>query len=381
MSRQSCLALCLLASCGNVHAPATPPAATATPTTGAEATAIAVDSSEALPDLEALFRQDRRWRGADAAYSIALEGPRALWIFQDSWIVPRGSTRRKDGGTMVRNTLALFSNDGRPAQFYFGGADDKPNAAVGAGDWIWPLSGVRIGDDLLVFGERMVKSDGIGFASAGSLLFRVSGIEARVAAWQWDGVDVPYFGHSSNGDLKFGAATLRVGDDIYIYGVREDWMRGPGGRDVIVAKTSADSLAVRDFSSWRFGADWDADIAQAQPLFSDAATEMSVSHLPALNQYVAVYTHHGNSARIVGRFADSPGGPWSDAVDLYRCPEPAWSSRYFSYAAKAHPELASGPNELVISYVANSTEFADHVNDERIYWPRFVRVRLRNAKP
>jgi hypothetical protein len=95
-----------------------------------------------------------------------------------------------------------------------------------------------------------------------------------------------------------------------------------------------------------------------------------------LKRYAAVYTELGLSDRIVARFAESPEGPWSEAVLLYLCPEMKRDKKVFSYAAKAHPHLARG-NELVVSYVVNSFELGPVVNDATLYWPTFVRVALR----
>ena len=81
-------------------------------------------------------------------------------------------------------------------------------------------------------------------------------------------------------------------------------------------------------------------------------------------------------ARIVGRFADAPQGPWSEPVLLYTSPEMKADRKLFSYAGKAHPQL-SGENELVVSYCVNSFDFARVVNDPTLYWPRFVRVTLK----
>ena len=54
--------------------------------------------------------------------------------------------------------------------------------------------------------------------------------------------------------------------------------------------------------------------------------------------------------------------------------------KVFSYAAKAHPHLASG-NELVVSYVVNSFELGPVINDATLYWPTFVRVTLKASLP
>jgi hypothetical protein len=108
----------------------------------------------------------------------------------------------------------------------------------------------------------------------------------------------------------------------------------------------------------------------------DPAVEYSVTRLPGLKRYAAVYTGLGLSDRIVARFAESPEGPWSEAVLLCQCPEMKRDKRVFSYAAKAHPHLAGG-NELVVSYVVNSFELGPVVNDATLYWPTFVRVTLK----
>jgi hypothetical protein len=76
------------------------------------------------------------------------------------------------------------------------------------------------------------------------------------------------------------------------------------------------------------------------------------------------------------RRSSSPVGPWSDELVLYHCPEMKWREKIFCYAAKAHPALAQAPNELVISYASNSLHVPDVIEDARLYFPRFVRVKF-----
>jgi hypothetical protein len=132
-----------------------------------------------------------------------------------------------------------------------------------------------------------------------------------------------------------------------------------------------------DFAAWRFRtADgWGEKADGAAPLADGMANEFSVSQLPGGKGFVAVYTENGLSDRIVGRFADSPEGPWSAPVLLYRCPEMAKDAGVFAYAAKAHPWAAAG-NELVVSYCVNAWKFGRLFEDEKVYRPRFVRVTL-----
>ena len=101
-----------------------------------------------------------------------------------------------------------------------------------------------------------------------------------------------------------------------------------------------------DFDSWRFlsNGQWKADAKEATSQIEKLGSELSVSYLPGLKKYALVCSENGLSDRIIGRFAESPEGPWSDAVVLYTCPEMKRDKKVFTYAAKAHPHLARAMN-------------------------------------
>ena len=61
---------------------------------------------------------------------------------------------------------------------------------------------------------------------------------------------------------------------------------------------------------------------------------------------------------------------------LYTCPEMKKDKKNFTYAGKAHAHLA-GDNELVVTYAVNSFELAPVINNAELYWPMFVRVKLK----
>ena len=97
--------------------------------------------------------------------------------------------------------------------------------------------------------------------------------------------------------------------------------------------------------------------------------------VPSLKRFVLVTTENGLSDKIVARTAVEPWGPWSEARVIYKCPEVGLSPRVFCYAGKARV-VPGGAGELLVSHAFNSHDFWEVVRDARLYWPRFVRVRL-----
>jgi hypothetical protein len=171
--------------------------------------------------------------------------------------------------------------------------------------------------------------------------------------------------------LAWGAAVLRVGDDLYVYGIDERRGKGSLDRQMVVARVPAASVGT--FAAWRYFRDgtWVEDFHNPSHLAGDIATEYSVT--PFGKRYLAVYTERGLSPRILGRTAVRPWGPWSAPAVLYECPEMSRDKKVFCYAAKAHPALSSG-RELIVSYVVNSFDFWQVAREANLYWPRFVRV-------
>jgi hypothetical protein len=98
---------------------------------------------------------------------------------------------------------------------------------------------------------------------------------------------------------------------------------------------------------------------------------------PAFRKYIAVYSAGDSTDKIVARVASNPWGPWQEEIFLYRCPEADWGEKIICYAAKRHPGIAATPDELIISYIANSIDFDTMVSDARLYRPRFIRVRIK----
>lgn len=341
---------------------------------------------KAEPDtaLTATFRRADGWVGGDGAFSVALSDKRALWLFSDTWVGAVRDGKRKNV-TLVNNTVGAQDGRGADAKLTFAiqkNAEGKPVAIFtppGGKGWFWQFAGHHADGKLHVFLPRLEKTDdpgAFGFKSIDLWLGTVEKPGDDPTKWKITYAQVPFAAFEAKRKVSFGSAVLAAGDHAYVYGYEETPAKPFPARKLLVARVAKGELAA--FDKWRFYAngEWKADAKDATPQVGGLASEFSVSYLPGLKRYALVYTENGLSARIVGRFATSPEGPWSDPVLLYTCPEMKADKKVFSYAAKAHPHLAAG-DELVISYVVNSFDLGPVINNAALYWPTFVRVRLK----
>jgi Domain of unknown function (DUF4185) len=338
-----------------------------------------VKSAAPAPDLDALFERADGWIGADGAYSVALSPKRILWLFSDTWVGKIRDVRRTDA-TIVNNTVGVQGGVGERVTYSIArGPDGKAAALIVPSDgrgWFWLQAGVADGSRLLLFLNQVEKTDDnsvFGFRSVGLWLGTVANADKPPESWRVEQVKMPNAVFSTDRMLAWGAAVLRVGDYLYVYGTDERRGKGPPNRQMVVARVPA--AAVGTFAAWRYFRDgvWIEDARNASYLAGDIASDYSVT--PFGKGYLAICTEKGLSPRIAGRIADRPWGPWSAPAVLYECPEMSRDKRLFCYGAKAHPTLSSG-QDLVVSYVVNSFDFWQVAREARLYWPRFVRVRL-----
>jgi hypothetical protein len=364
--------LCALLFCGTAGFAAAPP----TSARGVPA-----------PEWEARFDGKEGWIGGDCVYSVELDRDRILWLFGDSLLGKVKNGRRTDA-TMVNNTVALQMGRGRYVRFRFisgKGKDGKSAAFVTPADgkgWFWMQSGVRIKDRLYLFMPQIEKAGepgAFGFAHVGQWLAVVENPDDPPEKWKLKQHKLPFAVFGAKRERSWGAASLVVGEHLYVFGYDEEKGKGLGRRQLLVARIHANKLA--DFRAWRFrtAGGWSEKADEAAGLAGGLATEFTVSSRPGGNGYVLVYTENGLGDRIVARTASTPEGPWSAPVLLYRCPEMAKDKGVFCYAAKAHP-WASREDELLVSYCVNAWKFGRLFDDERVYRPRFVWVPLGRRK-
>jgi hypothetical protein len=344
---------------------------------------------EALPQYEALFANADGWTGGDGAYSVALNQHTIAWFFGDTWIGRLKNGRHVDA-TLVNNSVSIQHGRG-PAEtemdFYFGRAGDgSPAALIRPSDgrgWFWVFDGVVTAEGLHFFLIQVQRTAGdavFDFKVIGAWLGQVDNMNDPPSQWRVRQFKIPWTEFSVSRGVLWGSAVIQIKNFLYIYGTAEERQNSVHQKHMILARVPISGLA--DFSRWRFYADgdWVSDFTRASRLCEKVPHEYSVTYLPALKQFAVVYSQDGLSKNIMVRLSPEPHGPWSDPIQLYQCPEADWDDSIFCYAAKAHAILSEVPDELVITYIANSVDFNKTANDARLYRPRFLRAIFNRIK-
>ncbi|MFI5385664.1 MAG: DUF4185 domain-containing protein [Fimbriimonadales bacterium] len=341
---------------------------------------LEVLSAKPAPEIDALFQRSDGWIGGDGAYSVLLPGGRVAWLFSDTWIGKVRDGKRTDA-TIVNNTIGIQKSRLAPLDYAVAGdSAGKPRAQIVPEDghgWFWQQAAGFANGKLYRFLNQVEKSGDpgvFGFRSVGLWLGVTAGVDGEPAAWHTRQIKLSNTLFEPTRTLVWGSSVLIQGETAYIYGTDEHRGDRGGQRHMVVARVPAAKL--EDTAAWEYfdGKAWSKDFRMAAHLAQFLATEHSVTRFGP--GYLAVYTLDGLSSKIVARYAEQPWGPWSESTTLYTCPEIAANPKAFTYAAKAHESLSRG-DEVVLSYVANSTDFWEVARNARLYWPRFVRVKLR----
>ena len=110
--------------------------------------------------------------------------------------------------------------------------------------------------------------------------------------------------------------------------------------------------------------------------------EISLFYAAAYGKWIAAAFEGFMSTRLLlwSSTTADVRGPWRSQL-IYTLPPP-WSngSRYYAYAPKLHPHLASGPNETVLSFASNAWDMAELFSARSeaalVYTPQMLRVDL-----
>lgn len=331
----------------------------------------------AWPEADLLFQRDAHWVGGDGAYTIDLGADRVLWMFGDSLIDPSGEHSRKSAGmTMISNSVAIQRGyDPSSATMTFAwrkNAEEKPTAFFADGDdyRFWPGHGIRLRDRLIVFLMKVRRTNrGLGFDVADWEAVMIRNPDADPAEWELTSLDAPA------NDLKVivgSASVLEVGDYVYAYSTQE--RRNHPVYLVRWPTAEAYEGNLRGIEWWCGASGWhalDADGAKPVVVLDDAATEFTVHPLGAGGPYLQMQAVGFGPATVQIRASVELTGPWSDRQFVYKPPE-FEKQRVMIYQGKAHPYLTGAG--LVATYSTNSFELANVINDDSLYFPRFIKL-------
>jgi Domain of unknown function (DUF4185) len=278
---------------------------------------------------------------------------------------------------MVSNSVAIQRGTdpvSASIQFYWGrGADGRPAAFVpdAGAERHWFGNGVRVGDRLLLFLNRVRSTHtGIGFESTGWTAWMVENPDVEPSEWRMRRLETPA---NPVGVLLGFAAVVREGEYVIALGSADPIKSHP----IYAARWPAANVrqgqlqAPEWWAGYRLGWVSDASSVPRWPLFENGQSELSLHLDPATGRFLAVQTQGFGAADVIMRAAPALTGPWSAPRFLFRPPEYVRPNAMI-YAAKAHPELTGG--DLTLTYATNTFQFAEHLTDSLIYYPRFVRV-------
>ncbi|NBT62837.1 MAG: DUF4185 domain-containing protein [Planctomycetia bacterium] len=332
-----------------------------------------------------MFLDDHDDIWSDGNYSVKISNEKALWFFSDTWLGEVENNKRKNP-VLINNSVGVqvFKDGKSTVQYHWGKtAAGKPSALLVPKDgkgWFWPFAGIMQGEKFVLFLFLMEKADGpsgFAFKNAGVVLVEIDNPNDAPNSWRIQQIKVPHVSIGEKRKVLFGSAICVAKDFTYIYGYEEN--KGGFYKKMLLARCSNNQVA--KFTDWEFydGSGWSKNLEDAKPLMEGVASEYSVNYVPGLKRFLLVYHDAFLSPDIVGRTSLNPWGPWSEKIKLHTCEEKSWSNEVFCYSGKVQPWL-SKENEIIISYAANAKSLAGVINDARLYWPTFIRVKI-NAAP
>ncbi len=326
------------------------------------------------PQADAIFHSDPRWKGADDAYSIDLQDGRVLWLFGDSLITDPPQIGRPNA-TLIRNSIAI-QNGYNPARsnvnFYWRDANGTPGAffPVDGRTWLWPGDGERIGHNLILFFMEIGAADNpLGFELAGWRAMMVSNPDDPPVDWRMQWLHTP----PNDFQAIVGSGSVFVqGEHLYALAYQEHT------RDLLLARWDLAAAQKGDLDpiQWWCGTNgqWKPQSAlKTVPavLFSDGQAESTVHFDPQRKGYLGCQSVGFGPAHVALRYAPQLTGPWSDPTAIHN-PAENTIPDVMVYAAKAHPHLKGA--DLVLTYCTNSFVYENVLKDERLYYPRFLKL-------
>lgn len=343
--------------------------------------ALSAERDETLNQL--LAARPSGWLGSDVIHSVPIGGKKTFWIFGDTLLgtLENGARRVTH---FINNSIAIQDTTTTPPlgmTFHWGPDNTSffPHQPGTPGTYYWPTAAIYLDGEIFIFCYSVSPAIG-GFSLDGTTMIRVSNPDDPPSRWSWKAQD---FGFGGADKRTIHAAVYVEGDTVYFLGNEP----AAWGKTVTIlarmtkAKLLAGGLADQlEFWSRAYGGPaWCPSSGAFQPLFSSSVSETEIQFVPALGRYFTTL-YNGFSPTISLVTSTSLTGPWSESIPVYDVPEHEQVAfPILSYAARLHPDLATDPRELILSYATNALGSIDPLSTPEgliIYQPRFVRVRL-----
>ena len=359
------------------------------------------------------------WAGGDGVSAIRLNDTQLAWFFSDTFIGPAGpaigfsnlsgfvhnavvvqtttTTTTGPGSTFVTMTGGgACTGPGRPGNAApVVGA--PPAVPGGTSDRYWDEDGIEVGGTVVKFYNHYLARS-FPFVPVGTVIatLRASQLSEAGHGHQYGAVARPglvplpsYTPPSGGTPILWGAALLRAGNTVYIYGTQSPNVQVPGYR-LYLARVPVSQLTT--FNAWRFytgaGA-WAAGQHNAEPVQppgSSLSVSSGFSVIQAGGRYWLIQASPLTGDPDISAYpASTPWGPFDPAQGrlLYRDPTiglHAADDYRILYEARAEPALST-QDTLVISYNVNSEAvtagclpMSDFTNTVTL--PRFIAVPL-----
>jgi hypothetical protein len=328
------------------------------------------------------------WAGGDGVSAIRLNSSQLAWFFSDTFIGPAGPTigfSHLSG--FAHNAVVVQTTTGRGSTFVTmtgGGACTGPggpgNAAPvvgppsavpgGASERYWDEDGIEISGTVVKFYNQYLARR-FPFVPVGTVIatFPASQLSSAGRGSQYGAVARPglvplpsYTPPSGGSPILWGAALLRVGNTVYIYGAQSPNVQVPGHR-LYLARVPASQLTT--FSAWRFytgAGTWAAGQHNAEPVQppgSGLSVASGFSVIQAGHRYWLIQGGVTPGGPDIDAYpARAPWGPFDFGAGrlLYRDPSiglHAADDYRILYEARVEPALSTR-DTLVISYNVNS---------------------------
>jgi hypothetical protein len=328
------------------------------------------------------------WAGGDGVSAVSLGRGQIAWFFSDTYLGPAGPAvgfSRMSG--FVHNSVVVQTATGKGSRLVTltgGGACAAPGRVLGPpasvvsppqapgnlDERYWDEDGLRVGGTVVKFYNRYLPG-GVPFVPTGTVMaaFGAAQLSSAGRGPAYGAVARPrliplssYTPPGASSPVVWGAALLRAGSTIYVYGTQTPATPVPD-RQLYLARVPAAQLT--QFGAWRFyagGGRWAASQRDARPAAAagrDLTVSSGFSVVKAGPKYWLIQADPLVGSNDIDAFpAAAPWGPFdpSAGVVLYRNPDVGLDAAHdyrIMYEARAEPAL-SAAGTLVISYNVNS---------------------------